>query len=149
MSGPETLPWRRRPARDTGGFLSPAVRRAAAELGIDPRGLLGRGAGGRVTRADVIAAGAVVNRDERVPFNNIRKRTSVALLASKQTAAHASTVARADYSGIDAARREARLTALAFVARAVIDALREYPMLNATLDAADTVTMHRGVHLGI
>jgi 2-oxoglutarate dehydrogenase E2 component (dihydrolipoamide succinyltransferase) len=148
MSGPETLPWRRRPARDTRGFLSPAVRNAAAELGVDARGLLGRGAGGRVTRADVIAAGAL-DRDERVPFNNVRKRTSAALLASKQTAAHASTVTRADYSGIEVARREARLTALAFVARAVIDALREYPVLNATLDADDTVTMHRAVHLGI
>jgi 2-oxoglutarate dehydrogenase E2 component (dihydrolipoamide succinyltransferase) len=149
MSAPETLPWRRRPARDTHGFLSPAVRRAAAELGIDPRGLLGRGAGGRVTRADVRAAGAVVDRDERVPFNNIRKRTSVALLASKQTAAHASTVTLADYSGIEAVRREARLTGLAFVARAVIDALREYPVLNATLDADNSFTVHRAVHLGI
>jgi pyruvate dehydrogenase E2 component (dihydrolipoamide acetyltransferase) len=148
MSGPETLPWRRRLPRNTGQFLSPAVRTAAAELGIDARGLLGRGAGGRVTLADVIAAGAV-DRDERVPFNNIRKRTSVALLASKQTAAHASTVTLADYSSIEAVRREVRLTALAFVARAVIDALREYPMLNATLDADDALTVHRAVHLGI
>src|SRR6476660_1918279 len=141
MSGPETLPWRRRPPRDTRQFLSPAVRDAAEELGIDARGLLGRGTGGRVTLADVIAAGAV-DRDERVPFNNIRKRTSVALLASKQTAAHASTVTLADYSRIESVRREARFTALAFVARAVIDALREYPALNATLDADDALTVH-------
>ena len=40
--------------------------------------------------------------------------------------------------------------ALPFVARAVVDALREFPMLNATVDAdGDALTVHRAVHLGI
>jgi 2-oxoglutarate dehydrogenase E2 component (dihydrolipoamide succinyltransferase) len=138
-----------RKGRDTRQFLSPAVRSAARELGVDPRSLLGRGTGGRVTRADVFAA-APHHDDETVPFDNIRKRTAAALLASKQTAAHASTVTRADYSGIEAVRRAAHLTALAFVARAVVDALREFPLMNATTNEDGTgVTVHHAVHLGI
>ena len=132
----------------TGGFVSPAVRNLARELGVDPRGLLGRGEGGRVTSADVRAA-AAPSTDERVPFDNIRKRTSVALLASKRIAAHASTVTVADYSSVEERRRRERLTGLAFVALAVVDALREYPLMNATVDADDGSTVHRAVHLGI
>jgi 2-oxoglutarate dehydrogenase E2 component (dihydrolipoamide succinyltransferase) len=126
--------------------LSPAVRAAAREAGIDPSALPGSGANGRVTRTDALAS----VRDEVVPFDNIRKRAAVALLASKQKAAHACTVTNADYSGINAARRPAGLTALPFVARAVIDALRDFPLLNATLaDDGLTVTTSRAVHLGI
>ncbi|HTL85853.1 MAG TPA: 2-oxo acid dehydrogenase subunit E2 [Acidimicrobiia bacterium] len=153
--GIPTRPWRHRRARDTRQFLSPAVRRLAGELGVDAHGLLGRGSQGRVTKDDVIAAGGsqvqpiTPARDEVVPFDNIRKRTAAGLLASKRTAAHASAVAFADYRAIDDARRDAHLTALPFVARAVIDALREYPALNGTLDAEDALTLHRDVHLGI
>jgi 2-oxoglutarate dehydrogenase E2 component (dihydrolipoamide succinyltransferase) len=155
-----TLPWRRRKPRDTRGFLSPAVQHLARELGVDPHGLLGRGDGGRVTREDVLAAagprGQVVSdtntpvaRDEVVPFDNIRKRTAAALLASKRTAAHACALTIADYSAINEVRRAGRMTALPFVARAVCDALREFPLLNATLDGDDALVRHRSVHLGI
>jgi 2-oxoglutarate dehydrogenase E2 component (dihydrolipoamide succinyltransferase) len=148
MSGSETLPWRRRLPRETAGFLSPAVRGAARDLGVDAGVLVGHGANGRVTRDDVVSATSAV-RDEVVPFDTIRRRTAAGLLASKHTAAHAGTFTVADYSRIDAVRREARLTALAFVARAVIDALREYPMLNATLEGDNALVAHRAVHLGI
>jgi 2-oxoglutarate dehydrogenase E2 component (dihydrolipoamide succinyltransferase) len=139
--------WRLRVPRDTHGFLSPAVRKLAQQLQVDPASLAGHGAGGRVTRDDITAA----VHDERVPFNNVRKRGAAALLRSRQTAAHALTTVAADYSRIDAARREAGLTALPFVARAVVEALREYPLMNATYDdeAGDAVVVHRAVHLGI
>jgi 2-oxoglutarate dehydrogenase E2 component (dihydrolipoamide succinyltransferase) len=147
------LPWRRRPPRDTQGFLSPAVRAAARETGVDPAALAGRGASGRVTRADVVDAVRGERGeagDEVVPFDTVRKRTAVALLASKQTAAHACTITAADYSAVDSARRPARLTALPFVARAVVDALREFPMCNGTLgDDGLAFTASRAVHLGI
>lgn len=144
-----TLPWRVRKGRDTRQFLSPAVRSAARELGIDPRSLLGRGTGGRVTLADVQAA-APHHDDDVVLFDNIRKRTASALLASKRTAAHACTIALTDYSAVEAVRRDAHLTALAFVGRAVVDALREFPRMNATTNEdGNAVTVHRAVHLGI
>ena len=148
MTDAEVLPWRRRPAREASGFFSPAARSAARGAGVDLSGLVGHGAGGRVTRDDVLAA-AAAPRDEVVPFDNIRRRTAVGLLASKRTAAHAGTFAVADYTAVDTVRRIARLTALPFVARAVIDALREYPLCNATLDGDDSLTLHRAVHLGV
>jgi len=85
---------------------------------------------------------------ERVPFNRIRVRAAVALVASKHTAAHAHVIARADYTALDEARRDRRLTYLPFVARAVVVALHEYPSLNATTDG-ETVLGHSEVHLGI
>jgi pyruvate/2-oxoglutarate dehydrogenase complex dihydrolipoamide acyltransferase (E2) component len=120
--GDDTLPWRRRRPRDAGDFLSPAVRRALAET--------------------------ATSADEVVPFNTVRKRAASALLASKQTAAHALTTVAVDYSRVDAARAGARLTALPFVARAVVDALREFPQLNATAEG-DALIVRRAVHLGV
>ena len=153
-SGP--VPWRRRPIRHAASFLSPAVRRAAAERGLDPRALTGSGAFGRVTRSDVFAIDASVvahdpaddPADDVVPFNNVRRRAATALLASKRVAAHALAVVAADYSGIERIRSGSGLTALPFVARAVVDALREFPLLNSTV-AADALVVHQAVNLGI
>jgi len=147
----ETLPWRRRRTRDAGGFLSPAVRNVARERGIDAAALAGGGNQGRVTRADVLsAAGAAAQHDEIVPFGPIRRRTAVGLIASKRAVAHAFAVVAADYGAVDAARRAVGLTALPFVARAVVDALREFPLMNATTNEAGvSVVTHRAVHLGI
>ncbi len=148
-----TLPWRRRVPRDTRQFVSPAVRNLARRLGVDPVTLLGRGNGGRVTCADVLAAAGAEaggGRDEVVPFDNIRRRTAAGLVGSKRTVAHALAVVAANYEGIEGARRGVGLTALPFVARAVIDALREFPMMNATTtEDAQSVVLHRAVHLGI
>jgi 2-oxoglutarate dehydrogenase E2 component (dihydrolipoamide succinyltransferase) len=119
----DVLPWRRRRPRDAGAFLSPAVRRA-------------------------LAAEPAPVTDEVVPFNTVRRRAAVALLASTQTAAHALTYTAVDYSAVDAARGGRHLTALPFVARAVIDALHEFPYLNATI-AGDALVVHRTVNLGI
>ncbi len=153
VTEPVILPWRRRAARETAGFLSPAVRNLAREHGVDAATLTGRGTGGRVTRADVAehsGTGADAPAHQVVPFNNIRKRTAVGLVGSKRTAAHALAVVAADYTAIEAARRAERLTSLPFVARAVVDALREYPMMNATAgDDGASVATHRAVHLGI
>jgi 2-oxoglutarate dehydrogenase E2 component (dihydrolipoamide succinyltransferase) len=70
------------------------------------------------------------------------------MLHSLRTAATCTTIAEADMTRIEAARREAGLTALPYVARAVVETLAEYPALNATLDDG-TVTTYDGVHLGI
>ena len=129
MTQPTVLPWRRRRPRDTSGFLSPAVRNLARDLGLDPA--------------------TVAQRDVVVPFDNVRRRTAAGLVASKQTAAHALTIVAADYSAVEAARRAAGLTGLAFVGRAVVDALREFPFMNATSEDGETLIVHRAVHLGI
>jgi pyruvate dehydrogenase E2 component (dihydrolipoamide acetyltransferase) len=149
----EALPWRRRAVRDTSGFLSPAVRKLARENGVDLASVPGGGTGGRVTRADVAGAARRADAstgDEVVPFGTVRRRTAIGLVASKQTIPHALAVVAADYAAIDGARRAQHLTALPFVARAVVDALREFPLMNATTtDDGRAVIRHRAVNLGI
>src|SRR6266567_6600691 len=55
---PAATPAQRAPANDEHARLSPAVRKLAAERGIDPTTIQGSGLGGRVTREDVLAASA-------------------------------------------------------------------------------------------
>ena len=159
---PSPAPWRQRRPRSVAGFLSPAVRRVAAERGIDAATLAaqaGTGADGRVALADLDAiAAAHPTGDERVPFNRVQARAGVALLASTQTAAHALTVVETDYSAVEIARRAWRerfraeegfsLTYLPFVARAVVDALGDFPLFNATM-GDDALVVHSRVGLGI
>ena len=76
----------------------------------------------------------------------MRKQIGAHMVRSLQTAAHCTTVVEADMSRIEAAR--GKLSYLPFVARAVIAALREFPMLNATLEG-DRLTVHEEVNLGI
>ncbi|MDQ1509246.1 MAG: hypothetical protein QOG50_1090 [Actinomycetota bacterium] len=86
--------------------------------------------------------------DEVVPFNNVRRRAATALLASKRTAPHALTLVATDFTEIERVRSSAGLTALPFVARAVVDALREFPLLNAAVDG-EALIVHRSVNIGI
>jgi pyruvate/2-oxoglutarate dehydrogenase complex dihydrolipoamide acyltransferase (E2) component len=86
-----------------------------------------------------------------VPANSqelsvMRKSIGAHMVRSLQTAAHCTTVVEADMSRIEEAR--GRLSYLPFVARATIAALREFPMLNATLEG-DRLTVHDEVNLGI
>jgi pyruvate/2-oxoglutarate dehydrogenase complex dihydrolipoamide acyltransferase (E2) component len=76
----------------------------------------------------------------------MRKRIAEHMVRSVHTAAHCTTVVEADMSRIAAVR--GRLSYLPFVARATVAALREYPTVNATLEA-DRLSVHEQVHLGI
>ena len=80
------------------------------------------------------------------PLSLMRKKIGERMRHSLDTAAHCTTIVEADMSGIEAKR--GKLSYLPFVARSVIEALREYPLMNATLQG-DRITMHEGVNLGI
>ena len=82
------------------------------------------------------------------PLSRMRQSIGEHMLHSLQTAATCTTIAEADMTRVEAARRQAGLTGLPYVARAVIETLAEYPALNATLEDG-TVTTYDGVHLGI
>ncbi len=154
---PDVAAWRPADAARE-AFVSPAVRGLAARAGCRRRRRCSaRGAGGRVTRDDVrgAAASGRTSATRSSPFDNIRKRTAVGLLASKQhVCAHAvrrrgRLLAR---SKPYAARRAARagLTAACRSSPAPSSTrLREFPLLNATLDGDDASVVHRAVHLGI
>jgi pyruvate/2-oxoglutarate dehydrogenase complex dihydrolipoamide acyltransferase (E2) component len=76
----------------------------------------------------------------------MRKRIAEHMVRSLRTAAHCTTIVEADMSRIETAR--GRRSYLPYVARATIDALREHPKLNATLED-ELLTVHAPVHLGI
>jgi pyruvate/2-oxoglutarate dehydrogenase complex dihydrolipoamide acyltransferase (E2) component len=80
------------------------------------------------------------------PLSVMRRMIGEHMRHSLDTAAHCTTIVEADMSGIEAARGQ--LSYLPLVARSVIDALRNYPLLNATLQG-DRLTVHDEVNLGI
>ena len=97
--------------------------------------------------------------DERfVPFTPIRRRIATHLKESLATAAHAFCSVEADFERVERVRRTHSaswraqygfsLTYLPFVVRATLDALREYPHLNASV-VDDGIVVRRAIHLGI
>jgi 2-oxoglutarate dehydrogenase E2 component (dihydrolipoamide succinyltransferase) len=97
-------------------------------------------------------------RDEVVPFTNIRRRTAEHMVRSKATSAHTLMVKEIDYERVEQVRRTHgerfreeegfSLTYLPFVARASVEALAEYPHLNASV-GEDALLVHRDINLGI
>jgi len=185
-----------------GRVLSPVVRRLLNEHGLRPDEVPATGAGGRITRADVLAvidqrgaggparaasvppgrtapvaapppaahaatggngsAAATAERlsghDESVPFSNIRRRTAEHMRRSLDTSAHTLVVVEVDYEAVEKARLPARarfkeeegigLSYLPFIARAVVDAIHDFPHVNATV-GDDELIVHHYVNLGV
>jgi pyruvate/2-oxoglutarate dehydrogenase complex dihydrolipoamide acyltransferase (E2) component len=82
------------------------------------------------------------------PLSRMRQSIGRAMVESLRTAATCTTIAEADMSRVDVARRKLGVTYLPVIARATVETLREFPALNATLEG-DTLTTYDGVHLGI
>jgi len=97
-------------------------------------------------------------RDEVIPFTRIRRATAEHMVRSKATSAHTMVAVEVDYLGVEKVRKAKKeafkaeegvgLTYLPFVARAVIDALADYPHVNSSV-GDDELIVHRYVHLGI
>jgi 2-oxoglutarate dehydrogenase dihydrolipoamide succinyltransferase (E2 component) len=93
-------------------------------------------------------------REEMSPM---RKAIAEHMVRSRQTAAHVTTVVEVDFSAVAQRRAELKatlanrgvpLTYLAFVARATVEALAEFPILNASIEGEEVV-YHDDVNLGI
>jgi pyruvate/2-oxoglutarate dehydrogenase complex dihydrolipoamide acyltransferase (E2) component len=93
----------------------------------------------------------------REPMSPMRQAIAKHMVDSRHTSAHCTTIVEVDMSRVAArrtelketlARRGVPLTYLAFVARATVEALGEYPILNASVDGDDLV-FHDDVNLGI
>jgi 2-oxoglutarate dehydrogenase E2 component (dihydrolipoamide succinyltransferase) len=93
-----------------------------------------------------------------VPFTTVRRLTAARMPESKATSAHTLMATEVDYSAVDAVRTEHgrawrsaegfSLSYLPFVLRAVIDGLRSFPYLNASV-GRDELVVHRSVALGV
>jgi 2-oxoglutarate dehydrogenase E2 component (dihydrolipoamide succinyltransferase) len=97
------------------------------------------------------------DRVEIQPLSVMRRRIAEHMVLSRRTSAHVHSVFHVNFSLIDRIRREkqadyerlgAKLTYMPFIAKAVIDAIRMHPVVNASLDG-DDVVYHKDVHLGI
>lgn len=96
--------------------------------------------------------------DSVEPLNNIRRRTGEHMVMSKQVSPHAYTVMEVDYENVERLRRGHResfrsdegfgLNYLPFISRAVVDALRNFPHLNATVGDGELI-VHNYVNLSI
>ena len=109
-------------------------------------------------RAAPMAPAAPRADDEVIPFSNIRRRTAEHMRRSLDTSTHALVVIDVDYEAVDKVRVPAKerfkaeegvsLTYLPFVARAVVDAIRQFPHVNASVGQEELV-VHGHVNLGI
>ncbi|WP_134738078.1 dihydrolipoamide acetyltransferase family protein [Nocardioides sp. 503] len=156
---------RRRPPR----VVSPLVRRIAAEAGVDLHALTPTGYGGIIVRADVeraIAAplpadapetlGRVSGGGERIPLNGFRKAVSAALSRSRSEIPEATVWVDVDATPLWELREGSRTATdpgpgiLAYLARFVVAALKEYPVLNSRLDVErEEIVLSDTVGLGI
>jgi pyruvate dehydrogenase E2 component (dihydrolipoamide acetyltransferase) len=97
--------------------------------------------------------------DTTVPLNKIRTITSEHMVRSKATSPHVYVATEVDYERVDRVRKAHKdafkaeegvsLTYLPFIARALIEALAEYPNVNASMGDGSDLVVHGSVHLGV
>jgi 2-oxoglutarate dehydrogenase E2 component (dihydrolipoamide succinyltransferase) len=144
--------------------LSPSVRRMIAEKGLDASKIKGSGKNGRVTKEDVekfvaapaqtaapvTAVAAVGDRSQkRVPMTRLRKTIANRLLQAKNSTAMLTTFnevnmkpimeLRKQYQDVFEKRHGIRLGFMSFYVKAVTEALKRFPEVNAAIDGDDIV----------
>jgi pyruvate dehydrogenase E2 component (dihydrolipoamide acetyltransferase) len=153
---------------------SPLVRRIAKEHNVDISSLQGSGVGGRVTKHDILdyldqrPAGAPSpqvhipafkpgERVEIAPMGVMRKKIAEHMVLSRRTAAHVHSVFEVNFSRTAQLREQkkaeyerqgTKLTFLSFIARAVVESLAAFPVLNSSLDG-DNIVYKKDINLGI
>ena len=149
--------------------LSPAVRKIVTENKVDPASLAGTGKDGRVTKGDVIeqlskpvampaAAPAPTGGEERVKMSRLRLTIARRLKEAQNTAAMLTTFNEVDMSAVMTLRNSfkdvfekkhgVKLGFMSFFAKAVIQALKDVPAVNAEIDGEDLVYKNY-YHLGV
>ncbi len=153
--------------------LSPAVRKIVTENKLDSASIPATGRDGRLTKGDVIeqlakpvakpvsmpaAAPAPSGGEERVKMSRLRLTIARRLKEAQNTAAMLTTFNEVDMSAVMALRNEfkemfekkhgVKLGFMSFFAKAVIQALKDVPAVNAEIDGEDLVYKNY-YHLGV
>jgi len=173
---PRTVAGAATASRSRGGRVkaSPLARKIAAERGVNLAALAGTGPGGRIVRADVLAAGTnggsaapglpvirpVVGPDDvRVPLSPIRSIIASRLLASKTQIPHFYLNIEVDAGPLMALRAQAnqaeeakgsgvKFTVNDFILKAAAAAAAEVPAVNASFDV-DAIVRFKSVNLAV
>ncbi len=151
------------PVSDVVNPAGPAVRRLARELGVDLGRVSGSGPSGRIVREDVVAAvrraGGQAGSNSRTvrssgeqddwgpihreKMSRMRKTIATNMVRSVATIPHLTNFDDADVTELERLRKDSaaeyaksdvKLTALAFVVKAVSLSLRQHPSVNSTVD---------------
>lgn len=139
---------------------SPGVRRLLAEHDLPPTAIQGSGKDGRVVKEDVVGfisakrAGAsaqpVGNREERrVPMSRLRAKVAERLVAAQQSAAMLTTFNEVNLQAVMDLRSQykdsfekkfgVKLGFMSFFTKAVVESLKRFPVVNASVDGQDIV----------
>ena len=165
------------PSRNRNMKLSPAVRKLIGDNNLDPAAIGGTGRDGRITRADVLSylkgspapalpvPAPLQSRPPAgpggktvIPFDYRRRMTAEHMVRSKATSPHVLQAVEADFSNVDKVRRSMSadwkakegfsLTFMPFIAKAVCEAIRDYPNINAHIED-ESLVVYDAVHLGV
>ena len=175
----------------TKSYLTPLVRKIAAENNVDINSVAGTGIGGRVRKEDVLAAAEAAKAAAAAPapapasaapatpsapaaasaapsplrgttekMTNLRKIVAARMLEAMQTQAQLTTVVEVDVTklaklrdankGAFKAREGANLTFLPFFVKAAVEALKQFPKINASIDTEKgEITYHGSENVGL
>lgn len=150
-------------------LTSPAVRRMLAEHAIEPMQIKGTGKDGRLTKEDVIAfieknrstatlkpaaepvitQGLSAREERRVPMSRLRAKVAERLLEAQHNAAMLTTFnevnlqavmdLRAQYKDVFEKKHGVKLGFMSFFTKAVVESLKRFPAVNASIDGSDIV----------
>lgn len=157
-------------------IASPGVRRILREAQIPLEKIESSDPGGRVTLKDAELAvkrkstqppRGVDSKEKTKPVrgerqwrpNSIQKRTGEHMVTSKNTSPHAATIIEVCYDNIANVRHKKgenfkeregfTLTYLPFIALAVMEAMKDFPRINATMGEKETLTIHQNINLAL
>ncbi len=158
---------------DASGKLSPAVKRVVEETGVNPASVQGSGKDGRLTKPDVLAAAAApvaaakapavlpssgARGEQRVPMTRLRARIAERLIQAQSTQALLTTFNEVDLLAVQELRARykdkfekqhgVKLGFSSFFVKATIEALKKYPVINASVDGND-ILYHEYYDIGV
>ena len=183
-------------SQDVSAYVTPLVRKLAAQHGVDLGSLEGTGVGGRIRKQDVLDAAKAKEEAAKAPaeepkqdapaadtskapaaeapraptgagqakrgttekMSRLRKVIATRMVESLQTGAQLTTVVEVDVTKVSRLRKRVKdeflrregtkLSYLPFFAMASIEALKEHPIVNSSVED-DTVIYHGAEHLGV
>ena len=142
------------------GSASPSVAGSASQGTVAPRDPAYTETVARVPPSSEANRGGPSGTEARVeiqPLSVMRRKIAEHMVLSRRTSAHVHSVFHVNFSTLERIRQQkkadyerlgAKLTYMAFIAKTIVDALRRYPIVNASIDG-DNVVYKKDINLGV